>query len=115
MKRYRFALGFAALLFAGAALADDLSFENSDFGTAQRCLAYGKKVMAKNTEMLALLNRSTIVRKSVTENRYDEPVGRQHIGTEISAELRDGNQPTALILCLLYDKPLYFFMHPASP
>ncbi|WP_213308866.1 hypothetical protein [Paraburkholderia sacchari] len=108
MKCYPVALGLAALIFAGTAHADDQD-------TARRCLAHGKKVMADNREILALLKRSAIDRQSVREDRYDEQVGSQHIATQLTAELRDGGRPTGFILCLIEnEKPLYFYFHSQS-
>ncbi|MDR3097482.1 MAG: hypothetical protein LBV73_10445 [Paraburkholderia sp.] len=113
MKRFPLALGLASLLFAGVAYAD--TAQADDFGTARSCLAYGKKRMADNGDMLALLDRSKIDRQSVREERYDDQVGSQHIATQVSAGLRDGQRRTGLILCLFENgKPLYFYVHPAS-
>ena len=77
----------------------------------QRCLDQIKKESKESPETLAVLDKVKLVPDSVSVERYDRDVGRQHIATQVTATLRSPNQPSVMLLCLLEnDKPLYTFM-----
>ena len=84
---------------------------SAELTLVQRCLDEAKKEFKDNPEGLALFNQVKVVPDSVTVERYDRKIGRQHIATQLTATLRSPTKPSTMLLCLLEeDKPLFTFI-----
>ncbi|OUE53911.1 hypothetical protein AZ003_002818 [Citrobacter freundii] len=84
----------------------------SDISTANQCLAYGKRVMKENPQMMNLLSQAKIIAESIQVNNYSQALGKQFISTELVAKIHSGEDRAGNILCLFEsdDKPLYFHL-----
>ncbi|HHW9302637.1 TPA: hypothetical protein ACU3BK_004749 [Salmonella enterica] len=84
----------------------------SDISMANQCLAYGKRVMKDNQEMMTLLSQAKINEESVQINNYSKALGKQFISTELVAKIHSDQEQPGNILCLFEsdDKPLYFHL-----
>ncbi len=88
--------------------------ESGDVTTAKECLAYGKRVMKDNPDMMVVLNQAKIENEGIQINRYEENVGRQPVSTEVVATINSSQEILGSILCLYESdkKPLYFHYTP---
>ncbi|MDK9358914.1 hypothetical protein QQF54_09615 [Lelliottia sp. V106_10] len=84
----------------------------SDISTANQCLAYGKRAMKENPQMMNLLSQSKIIAESIQINNYSQALGKQFISTELVAKIHSDQEKLGSILCLFEsdDKPLYFHL-----
>lgn len=97
------------LLSAGAYAA-----ESGDVKTAKKCLAYGKRVMKNNPDMMIVLNQAKIKNEGIQINRYEEKVGKQYVSSEVVATVSSSQEILGSVLCLYESdiKPLYFHYTP---
>lgn len=88
--------------------------ESGDIKTAKDCLAYGKRVMKNNPDMMVALNQAKIKNEGIQINRYEEKVGKQPVSSEVVATISSSQEIRGSILCLYESdkKPLYFHYTP---
>lgn len=102
------------LLIASVLLLSMGSFavHASDVNIANQCLAYGKRAMKDNPEMMILLGQAKISEESIQVNNYSQALGKQFISTELVAKIHSGQERSGNILCLFEsdNKPLYFHL-----
>lgn len=84
----------------------------SDTNTANQCLAYGKRIMKDNPEMMSLLSQAKIAEESIQVNNYSKALGKQFISTELVAKIHSDQEKLGSILCLFESdaEPLYFHL-----
>jgi hypothetical protein len=80
--------------------------EQPRYGT--QCLGYAKATFKENDAVYTALSQARLAERDIEVNRYDAPVGTQHISTEVTLSIHSRQERLGTLLCLFDgDRPLY--------